>query len=158
MSQFLIIDKDMQNKVIFSGKKIVLNDAAIVKTGLYRNDVDKFIQDGVHLIIQLKNGDVIVIENFFVEYADQLKSDLVFEEDDCAFLWFKLENDIVSFEEILGLEQLLPTISASGFNSLPWVTGGLAIGGTLTQINKKSSVNDDTGIPDLEKRREPPLI
>ena len=140
MSQFIVIDKDTQSKINVDGQHIVLNDAAIVKTGLKHEDVAEFVQDGNHLILKLKNGDVVVIENFFMTYDDQLKSDLVFEDDECAFLWFDLQDGVAAFKEISGLEVLLPAAPQGGLGGLPWVVGGLVAGGTvLASDNKKKS-------------------
>ncbi|MQW92006.1 BapA prefix-like domain-containing protein, partial [Acinetobacter sp. dk771] len=137
MSNFVVIDKETQDKVSVDGQHIVLNDASIVKTGLHREDVSEFLQDGNNLILKLKNGDIIVIENFFVQYEDQLTSDLVFEDDECAFLWFDLTDGVVSFKELSGLELLLP-VPPADLGVLPWIAGGL-VGGGLALIDGGSS-------------------
>lgn len=151
MSRFVVIDKETQNKLSVDGQRIVLNDASIVKTGLHREDVAEFIQDGNNLILKLKNGDVIVIENFFVKYEDQLESDLVFEDDECAFLWFDWNNGAVGFKEITGLEALLPEVT-SGMGMLPWIAGGAALIGGGVALAGGSSSKDSPVAP------KPPVV
>ncbi|PWD84031.1 Ig-like domain-containing protein, partial [Ignatzschineria cameli] len=79
-STFLVVNKKSSNEMTVNGSKIVLHDASIVHTGLYRADVAEFIQEGNNLVLKLKNGQVIVIENFFVLH-DDLHSDVLFEDD-----------------------------------------------------------------------------
>ena len=58
------------------------------------------LQDGNNLLLKLKDGNVIVIENLFTIY-DDVKSDLVFAGDDCTLYWF---DGTSGFHGISGLE------------------------------------------------------
>ncbi|MDM1546081.1 BapA prefix-like domain-containing protein, partial [Ignatzschineria indica] len=88
-STFLVVNKKSSNEVTVNSSKIVLNDASIVHTGMYRADVAEFIQEGNNLVLKLKNGQVIVIENFFLLH-DDLHSDLLFEDDEDGIAWLPL--------------------------------------------------------------------
>ncbi|OOV83381.1 BapA/Bap/LapF family prefix-like domain-containing protein, partial [Acinetobacter amyesii] len=131
MKELVIVDKITLNKVSSPANRIVLEDASIIQTKLHREDVQEFLQDGNTLIIKLKNGEVITIENFFAQYEDGLVSDLVFEDDECAFLWFDFTNGVASFKEIAGLEVLLPPVSSSFGGLVPWLVGGGLVAGGI---------------------------
>ncbi|WP_180046016.1 BapA prefix-like domain-containing protein, partial [Acinetobacter sp. YH12117] len=137
MTNFIVIDKDSLSKSTVNSANITLTEASIVHTKMHRDDVAEFIRDGNNLVLKLKNGEVIVIENFFVQYEDQLTSDLVFEDDECAFLWFDMTDGVVSFKELSGLELLLP-VPPVDLGLLPWIAGGL-VGGGLALIDGGSS-------------------
>ncbi|WP_165443221.1 Ig-like domain-containing protein [Acinetobacter ihumii] len=130
MTKFIVTEKKSLEKNTVDNSQIILKAAAIVQVNLHRKDVAEFIQNGNNLILKLQNGDIITIENFFVQYEDKLVSDLVFEDNECAFLWFDWNNGAPLFKEISGLESLLPIASGASSGALwPWVAGGAAIVG-----------------------------
>ncbi|WP_180157833.1 BapA prefix-like domain-containing protein, partial [Acinetobacter sp. YH12045] len=141
MKELVVVDKITLNKVSLSANRIVLEDASIIQTKLHREDVQEFLQDGNTLIIKLKNGEVITIENFFAQYEDGLVSDLVFEDDECAFLWFDFTNGVASFKEIAGLEVLLPPASSSFGGLVPWLVGGGLVAGGIGLAGGSSGSN-----------------
>ncbi|OTG83910.1 BapA/Bap/LapF family prefix-like domain-containing protein [Acinetobacter sp. ANC 4648] len=145
MTKFTVIEKDSLQKAEFDSSQLVLSEASIIHTKLHRDDVAEFSQQGTTLVIHLKNGEVVIIENFFKNYEDGLVSDLVFEEDNCVLLWL---DGVSSFKEIAGLEALLPATSSS-LGGLPWIIGGVVggavIGGVIT-ANK-----DDHKSPDIDR-------
>lgn len=125
MTNFVVINKDSLSKVTVDNEHIVLNEVSIVHTKMHRDDVAEFIQDGNNLILKLKNGEEIVIENFFIANENGIVSDLVFEEDDCVLYWF---DGVSGFKEIPGLEALLPIATEGGkLGILPWLVGGAAM-------------------------------
>ncbi|MCJ8160297.1 BapA/Bap/LapF family prefix-like domain-containing protein, partial [Acinetobacter zhairhuonensis] len=134
MNNFIVVEKDSLNKVNVNSQKIVLNEASIVHTKMHREDVAEFVQDGNNLLLKLKDGNVITIENFFVTY-DDVKSDLVFEEDDCVLYWF---DGVSGFNGISGLEVLLPEAGSKLATILPWLVGAGVVGGIAAALN-----NDD---------------
>lgn len=126
MTKFVVTEKKSLVKNTIDNSQVILKAAAIVQVNLHREDVAEFIQDGNNLILKLQNGDVITIQNFFVQYEDNIVSDLVFEDNDCAFLWFDWNNGAPLFKEISGLEVFLPIASGSSSGALlPWIAGGL---------------------------------
>ncbi|WP_158651054.1 BapA/Bap/LapF family prefix-like domain-containing protein, partial [Acinetobacter indicus] len=148
MSNFIVIEKDSLNKVSVNAERIVLSESSIVHTKMNRDDVAEFIRDGNNLILKLKNGEVVVIENFFVVDAEGVTSDLVFEEDGCVLYWF---DGLSGFKEISGLEALLPAVEGSKLvGLLPWLVGAAVVGGAAAIIDhnndddKKTSDSDTT--------------
>jgi protocatechuate 3,4-dioxygenase beta subunit len=132
MSNFIVIEKDSLNKVSVNAERIVLSESSIVHTKMSRDDVDEFIRDGNNLVLKLKNGEVVVIENFFITYND-VASDLVFEEDGCVLYWF---DGVSGFKGIPGLEALLPAVESSQLvGLLPWLVGAAVVGGAAAIID-----------------------
>ena len=88
MAKFIVIEKDSLDKITVEAERIFLSEASIVHTKMHREDVAEFLRDGNNLILKLKSGEVVVIENFFLNYENDVHSDLVFEEDGCVLYWF----------------------------------------------------------------------
>ncbi|WP_162689773.1 BapA/Bap/LapF family prefix-like domain-containing protein, partial [Acinetobacter sp. CFCC 11171] len=139
MSNFIVIEKDSLSKSTVNSANITLTEASIVHTKMHRDDVAEFIRDGNNLVLKLKNGEVVVIENFFVQY-DEVASDLVFEEDNCALYWF---DGVSGFKDIPGLEALLPAVEGSKLiGLLPWIVGGgLVAGGIIAATDDDDESN-----------------
>ena len=132
MTNFIVIEKDSLNKSTVNATQITLTEASIVHTKMSRDDVDEFIRDGNNLVLKLKNGEVVVIENFFITYND-VASDLVFEEDGCVLYWF---DGVSGFKGIPGLEALLPAVESSQLvGLLPWLVGAAVVGGAAAIID-----------------------
>ncbi|WP_151813905.1 Ig-like domain-containing protein, partial [Acinetobacter ursingii] len=148
MTKFVVTEKKSLVKNTIDNSQVILKAAAIVQVNLHREDVAEFIQDGNNLILKLQNGDVITIQNFFVQYEDKIVSDLVFEDNDCAFLWFDWNNGAPLFKDISGLEVLLPIASGSSSGALlPWIAGGLAvIGGTALGSSGSSGKDNNESV------------
>ncbi|MFW2091591.1 BapA prefix-like domain-containing protein, partial [Acinetobacter geminorum] len=146
MTNFIVIEKDSLNKSTVNATQITLTEASIVHTKMSRDDVDEFIRDGNNLVLKLKNGEVVVIENFFITY-DDVASDLVFEEDGCVLYWF---DGVSGFKGIPGLEALLPAVEGSQLvGLLPWLVGAAVVGGAAAIIdhNDKDEEPKDTTAP-----------
>ena len=152
MTKFIVIEKDSLNKTTVDAAQIRLSEATIVHSKMSRDDVAEFIHDGDHLLLKLKNGEVIVIENFFVSY-DDVVSDLVFEEEGCVLYWF---DRVSGFNGISGLEVLLPEAGSQLTGLLPWLVGAGAVGGAVALLeknkNKKESIPD--GINTIEAKTD----
>ncbi len=65
MAKFIVVEKDSLDKVTIEAERIVLSEVSILLTKMHREDVAEFLRDGNNLILKLKNGEIIVIENFF---------------------------------------------------------------------------------------------
>ena len=148
MSNFIVIEKDSLSKSTVNSANITLTEASIVHTKMHRDDVAEFIRDGNNLVLKLKNGEVVVIENFFVQY-DEVASDLVFEEDNCALYWF---DGVSGFKGIPGLEALLPAVEGSKLiGLLPWIVGGgLVAGGIIAATDDDDKDNIPNGTNTIE--------
>ena len=150
MTNFIVIEKDSLNKSTVNATQITLTEASIVHTKMSRDDVDEFIRDGNNLVLKLKNGEVVVIENFFITY-DDIASDLVFEEDGCVLYWF---DGVSGFQNIPGLEVLLPEAGSKLGALLPWLAGAAVIGGVAAAVNnndKKESTPSGTNTVQVKK-------
>ncbi|NHC04986.1 BapA prefix-like domain-containing protein, partial [Acinetobacter sp. 187] len=140
MSHFVVINKETLDKQIINSNKVTAQPGTIIHAKFVREDVLEFVQEGNHLIIKLKNGEVIQIENYFVVTEGEQKPDLVLEDSICNFVKFDFKDGVVSFEELTGLELLLPPASSSFLTALPWIAGGAAIvGGGIALADHDSS-------------------
>ena len=128
MRNVIIVNKNSLEKTELKANHIVLNKASIVHTKLHREDVDHVLQEGNNLLVYLKNGEVITIENYFVVHDGNTKSDLVFEDDECGFVCLDWLRGAATFKEIPSLEVLLAGSTQQG-SLLPWILGGAALGG-----------------------------
>ncbi|WP_202742933.1 BapA/Bap/LapF family prefix-like domain-containing protein, partial [Acinetobacter calcoaceticus] len=135
MNNFIVIEKDSLEKSVVSSTKITLTEASIIHTKMNRDDIAEFIRDGNNLLLKLKNGELIVIENFYTNY-DDVTSDLVFEEDGCVLYWF---DGLSDFKGIPGLEVLLPEAGSKLAGLLPWLVGAGVVGGVIAATNNDGS-------------------
>ncbi|WP_152874251.1 Ig-like domain-containing protein, partial [Acinetobacter portensis] len=153
MKDVVVVNKFSLDKKSFNEEKLSLNTASIVHLKVKREDVAEFIQQGNTLIVKLKNGEILTLENFFEKNKENVTSDLVFEDDACAFLWFNYENGIASFKSISGLEELLPAMSTSVFSGMtPWLLGGGAalLGGLAAGGGSGSNDNNPVPTPEVK--------
>lgn len=154
MSNFIVIEKDSLSKSTVNSANITLTEASIVHTKMHRDDVAEFIRDGNNLVLKLKNGEVVVIENFFIQY-DEVASDLVFEEDNCALYWF---DGVSGFQGIPGLEALLPAVEGSKLiGLLPWIVGGGLVAGGIIAATDDDKTKEPPFTPE-PVQPEPPVV
>ncbi|QIO09252.1 BapA/Bap/LapF family prefix-like domain-containing protein [Acinetobacter lanii] len=140
MSHFVVINKETLDKQIVNTEHLVAQPGTIIHAKFVREDVLEFIQEGNHLIIKLKNGEVIQIENYFVENPEGQDTDLVLDDNVCNFVKLNFKDGIAGFEELTGLEVLLPNAPSNFLTALPWIAGGAAIiGGTIAIAEHDSS-------------------
>lgn len=122
----------MQTQVIskLSGKKVVsteslnikIPDSSIVLIDVSPEDVQEIIVDDNQVVIKLKNGESLTIENFTSEV-----SDLVFRANDKEL--FLLDFAQVEYNPIASVDSLLSIESSSLLTLNSWKAGGLAIAG-----------------------------
>lgn len=85
MQKITLIDKSSLEKVNVESNIIKLEKSMIIQPNIKKEEILEIIQEGDNLIIKLKNGENITIENYFVKAADGETSDLVFDGTVCAF-------------------------------------------------------------------------
>ena len=132
MQGITVIDKVTMEKLTVESGVIKVDSASIIQTELHREDIAEIIQEGNNLIIKLKSGETLTIENYFLVDAAGNTTELVFEGTECALLQLVMKDGIVGFKELAGLEELLPIAvggGISGTGPLPWVVGGIVAGG-----------------------------
>jgi len=66
--------------------KVVLNQPAIIQIGVSQKDIASMEKQGGSLIIHLKNGETLVLENFFNEATNTTEHSLVFPTEQGKFI------------------------------------------------------------------------
>ena len=66
--------------------KVVLNQPAIIQIGVSQKDIASMEKQGGSLIIHLKNGETLVLENFFNEPTNTTEHSLVFPTEQGKFV------------------------------------------------------------------------
>ncbi|MBJ9739393.1 BapA prefix-like domain-containing protein [Acinetobacter oleivorans] len=66
--------------------KVVLNQPAIIQIGVSQKDIASMEKQGGNLIIHLKNGETLVLENFFNEATNTTDHSLVFPTEHGKFV------------------------------------------------------------------------
>ena len=132
-----------------SDNLISLNENSVVVIDRSKDDVVKITRNGNSAEIIFKNGDVIIIENYFNDNNDS-DNEIVFKDDDGELYWAQFTNDkggILNVVEYNFLESVDPLLYDE-FNPgvlLPWVAGGTAVGGAaIISANNGENNNDDT--------------
>ncbi|MDO5544052.1 MAG: BapA prefix-like domain-containing protein, partial [Acinetobacter sp.] len=139
MSKFVVIDKVSLDQNVVEQNHIILDKASILHAKLEKEDVVEMMQDGNNLVLKLKNGELIVIANFFAQYEGEA-SDLVLENSDGQLLLLDWNNGDPLFKEISDLETLAATTDSSILPALlPWAIGGAIIAAANGGDSKNSN-------------------
>src|SRR5690606_4464837 len=77
---------------------IAVSTPSVIQLPLSRSEIASYQQDGLDLLINLSNGEVIRIENFFAVSEDGLQSDLVLEEADGTLWWMQHSDGLADFQ------------------------------------------------------------
>ncbi|MCB2254976.1 BapA prefix-like domain-containing protein, partial [Pseudomonas chlororaphis] len=131
MAQTSLIDIK-SGKVIEQVKANLVSVKApsIVKISLSPQDMKSYYKSGNNLVIELKSGKQIVLENFFVAAPDGARNELVLEDQGHYWHASYGENEAsLSLKEISGMDELL--ISEDGDNAYMWLVGALGLGGVV---------------------------
>ena len=83
---------------------VILTQPSIIQVGVTKDDVSSLVREGNNLVIHLKNGENLVIENFFIENATSENS-LTFPEKDGTFVLSNFDEQ-GKFTNYSGLEKL----------------------------------------------------
>ncbi|CDZ76026.1 Exoglucanase B precursor [Legionella massiliensis] len=136
-----------ENAVILqktTSAKISLSKSSIVEVGTYRDQVKKIEQAGNSVVITLKNGEIIKIDNFF----GPLHNKLVFIDHKGGFWQVDFINNHGVFTPgeytpLASIDSLLLPIAEHTAASLPlWLLGGGAAAG-LAALGISASQHDD---------------
>ncbi|MFL1465457.1 VCBS domain-containing protein [Marinobacter sp. HN1S83] len=120
----------------FDGDRVTLEAPGVVQLQIGPEQVARFERDGSDLVLVLEDGTVFVIENFFVETADE-RSDLVFEDGN-GITWWAQYGDVWNGFDIAEIND---NVAATPF---PWAAplaglGLLAGGAALAEHGSGSS-------------------
>ncbi|NHC04263.1 BapA prefix-like domain-containing protein, partial [Acinetobacter sp. 187] len=132
---------------------VSLTENSVVIINRSKDDVLKIVRNGNAVEIQFKNGDVIIIENFFNDKNDADNS-IVFNDEDGKLYWAEFTDtqgqiDAIQYQLLDDIEPLLYDEFTPGL-ILPWLGGGAAVGGAVlagandSDSNKKS---EDVNVP-----------
>ena len=91
---------------------ISLNENSVVVIDRSKDDVVKITRNGNSAEIIFKNGDVIIIENYFNDNNDS-DNEIVFKDDDGELYWVQFTNDkggILNVVEYNFLESVDPLL------------------------------------------------
>lgn len=111
--------------------RIVLTTPSVVQVQIGPEQVASFDREGNDLLLVLKDGTVLVIENFFVQTADG-RNDLVMEDAQGVLWWAQYGERWTGFdiaeidEDVAGA--FLPPVALGGLAAL---VGGAAVAGGL---------------------------
>ena len=109
-----------------NSSKVGLNENSVVVVQVSKDDVASITRENNNALITLRNGEVIVVENYFnAEFAD---NSLVFQDDSGQLYWVKFTNtDGTIAETILyyPIEEIEPLLYFDNFvgGILPWLVG-----------------------------------
>ncbi|MEK5768336.1 GA-like domain-containing protein, partial [Acinetobacter schindleri] len=126
---------------------VVLNQNSVVKIGVKIDDVANILREGNAAVITLKNGEKIVVENYFDPAVNE--SLLVFEGNNGELYWAEFTDssgqmlDVVKYNPIT--EEAL--LGGGATDLLPWIGGALAVGGIAAAVGGSggsSSSNNST--------------
>ncbi|WP_394651100.1 Ig-like domain-containing protein, partial [uncultured Acinetobacter sp.] len=133
-----------------TGNSAKLTEASVVLVKVSADDVQEVTRDGTSAIIKLKNGEVIVIDDFFSTEGPTDNS-LVFQDDSNKLIWVQftdaqgalLEN--VAYQPIDSIEPLLYGHSETS----PWAWAAVPVtaGGILWWAHNRDSDNDNNNPP-----------
>ncbi|MFW1736598.1 Ig-like domain-containing protein, partial [Acinetobacter sp. ULE_I001] len=158
MSEIQVVSKE-SHKVLETTTKdnVSLSEASVVLIKVNKDDVSEIKQDGRNAIITLKNGDKIVIVDFFNGGNYSTDNSLVFEDGNHKLVWVQftdsngalLENITYSY-----IDDIEPLLYHDGAGSpWAWLSVPLTAAGILWWANDndsnngKSSVKPDTTPP-----------
>src|SRR5690606_6640393 len=82
---------------IVDGSRIVLEAPSVVELPIGPEQIARFERNGNDLLLILKDGTVLVIENFFVVAAGE-RNDLVFQDTNGVTWWAQYGDDWTGFD------------------------------------------------------------
>ncbi|WP_151803501.1 BapA/Bap/LapF family prefix-like domain-containing protein, partial [Acinetobacter guillouiae] len=152
MSNIKVISKETHNTLMeINESKVSLSEASVVVLKINKEDVLKIEQSGNSAIITLKNGEHIVIENFFNNINYQTENSLVFEDDQHKLLWVQFSDangallDNITYGYIENIEPLLYHDSVAG--PLAWSFIPTTAAGILWWAHNDHKNSKDTTAP-----------
>lgn len=138
--------------------KVILNQPTIIQIGISQKDIASMEKQGGHLVIHLKNGETIVLENFFNEATNTTEHSLVFPTEHGKFVeaQFDAQGKIIDYKGLnhvtdLGYASASPAAASIAVDSDPSFSMGsvlkaglavLAVEGLYLWAFKKDDKDD----------------
>lgn len=109
---------------------IRLSENSVVVLDLSRDEIESILREGTSAIIVLKNGEKIIIENFFAENSDH---EIVLKEDIRLYhAEFTTDGQFIRYDLLNDIEPLLYSDPLKA--ALPWIGGALGVGALAAAI------------------------
>ncbi|WP_213062846.1 Ig-like domain-containing protein, partial [Acinetobacter piscicola] len=123
--------------------EVVLSQPSVVQVGVTKDAVESITREGNNVVIVLKNGEKIVVDNFFND-ANNADNSLVFPEQDKGFalVEFDSANGAVNYLGLDSLEPLLYSNDSAGL--IAWLFPVVTAGGILWWAHRDHDNNDRT--------------
>ncbi|SEL85697.1 Ig-like domain-containing protein, partial [Acinetobacter sp. DSM 11652] len=127
-----------------NSSQVGLNENSVVVVQVSKDDVASITRDNNNALINLRNGEVIVIENYFnPSFAD---NSLVFQDESGQLYWVKFTNEDGSIAETIlyyPIEEVEPLLYSDDFigGILPWLIGAGAAGAIAAVADNGSDSN-----------------
>ncbi|WP_312323345.1 BapA/Bap/LapF family prefix-like domain-containing protein [Acinetobacter schindleri] len=80
MKEIQLINKKTKEKIQMNADTVRIDQSSIVKIKISKSDIVQMSQDGTNLILVLRSGERLVVENFYANNHEDLTSSLVIEE------------------------------------------------------------------------------
>lgn len=145
--------------------KVILNQPTIIQIGISQKDIASMEKQGGRLVIHLKNGETIVLENFFNEATNTTEHSLVFPTEHGKFVeaQFDAQGKVIDYKGLnhvtdLGYGSISPAAANIAVDSDPSFSMGsvlkaglavLAAEGLYLWAFKKDDKEDSSSAPDL---------
>ncbi|GAA5563934.1 Ig-like repeat protein Blp2 [Acinetobacter seifertii] len=145
--------------------KVILNQPTIIQIGISQKDIASMEKQGGSLVIHLKNGETIVLENFFNEATNTTEHSLVFPTEHGKFVEakFDAQGKVIDYKGLnhvtdLGYGSTSPAAASIAVDSDPSFSMGsllkaglavLAAEGLYLWAFKKDDKEDSSSAPDL---------
>ncbi|MGK8803617.1 Ig-like repeat protein Blp2 [Acinetobacter seifertii] len=145
--------------------KVILNQPTIIQIGISQKDIASMEKQGGRLVIHLKNGETIVLENFFNEATNTTEHSLVFPTEHGKFVEakFDAQGKVIDYKGLnhvtdLGYGSTSPAAASIAVDSDPSFSIGsvlkaglavLAAEGLYLWAFKKDDKEDSSSAPDL---------
>lgn len=145
--------------------KVILNQPTIIQIGISQKDIASMEKQGGRLVIHLKNGETIVLENFFNEATNTTEHSLVFPTEQGKFVeaQFDAQGKVIDYKGLnhvtdLGYGSTSPAAANIAIDSDPSFSMGsvlkaglavLAAEGLYLWAFKKDDKEDSSSAPDL---------
>ena len=130
MAQLSVISKE-SHQTLQSGEssQIKLNENSVVLVNVPKEQVASVVRQGNAAVITLKNGEVIVIDDFF-KFSD---NQIVFTSESGELYWVEFTNQENVIEalkyNLVNDQNIGPLLYDDGYGFWPWALGAVAIGG-----------------------------
>ena len=148
MRAIVTLKSDGSFDEVSSPEPILLQTSSVVTLQIGPEKVARFDRVGDDLVLVLKDGTRILIENFFVIYEDGARSDLVFVDENDVTWWAQYNEPFGRFQ-IAEIETGIGALPIGGFpigGIIAGVVGaagaaGLAGGGTAAPVARNDNVS-----------------